>query len=440
MYVPAHLRTPRPELRVFLEDLRDAPDDLTLRRILADWLDDQDTPEDSARAELLRLQCAQAEFPRRAAHLSRREMLLLAQWHREWLGPLADLAQPWQFDRGRLKLTLSAHVFQTPQFSELWNSEAFAWTVSLTLTNTTPGTIAHVSQMPAVRLLRELVVQDGRVGNNGLAILAESPHLRELRVLRLPMAGIGGRVAGPLRLPKLETLDLSQNSLRDVDLANLLQSGLPAVRDLHLGYNNLSDGSMALLALSPLASGLESLSLVGNRRLGDVALGWLATMGLKRLDVSHARPTEVGMQALGRMSHLEELALDRCELGDSRFKAFAFAEGAEKLHSLRAGRALLGDEALIALITHRAREWKSLRLPFNHLGPRSIRVLAESPSMAYLRELNLAGNRLDDGAALLLARSPYLSRLQILDVSENPLTAVGLGALVRRFGTSVVVR
>ncbi|MFQ3592119.1 MAG: TIGR02996 domain-containing protein [Gemmataceae bacterium] len=440
MYPPAHLRTPRPELRVFLEDLRVSPHDLNLRRILADWLDDQENPEDAARAELLRLQCAQAEFPRRIPRLSRREAVLLAEWYRQWLGPLADLAQPWQFEHGRLQLTLSCHVFQTPHFSDLWKSEAFAWTDCLTLTNATPGTIAHLAGMPALGGLRELVVQEGRVGNNGFAVLADSPHLRELRVLRLPMTGIGGRVPGPLHMPHLETLDLSQNYLRDIDLANLLQVDLPAVRHLHLGYNNLSDRAMALLALSPLAAGLETLNLIGNRRLGDVGLGWLAITRLKRLDVSQSTPTDVGLQALGRMSELEELALDRCELGDERFKAFAFAEGAKKLHTLRAGRALLGDESLIALLTSRTQAWKSLRLPYNHLGPRSIQVLAESPTIGQLRELNLAGNRLDDRCAQLLARSPYLSRLQLLDVSENPLTPVGLGTLIRRFGSTVVTQ
>jgi uncharacterized protein (TIGR02996 family) len=427
-------------LRVFLEDIRATPDDHLLRRILADWLDDQETPEDTARAELIRLQCTQADFPRRIPRLMRREEMLLAEWHWNWLGPLADLAQPWQFDRGRLQLSLSAHAFQTPHFSDLWSSEAFAWTDSLTLTNATPGTIGHVSAMPALRGLRELVVQDGRVGNNGLAQLAASPHLHELRVLRLPMAGIGGRTAGTLRMPRLETLDLSQNYLRDTDLANLLEAGLPAVRDLHLGYNNLSDGAMALLALSPAGSCLESLTLVGNRRLGDVGLGWLATLPLKRLDVSQSIPTDVGLQALGMMAHLEELALDRCELGDDRFKQFALASGAKKLHTLRAGRALLGDESLIALLGSPARRWKVLRLPYNHLGARGIQALAECPGVGDLRELNLAGNRIDDACAQMLARSPYLSRLQLLDVSENPLTPVGLAALVRRFGSNIVAR
>jgi uncharacterized protein (TIGR02996 family) len=437
MYAPAHVRSPRAELQIFLEDTRATPDDHSLRRILADWLDDQENAEDSARAELIRLQCAQAEFPRRIPRLMRREEMLLADWHWEWLGPLSDLAQPWQFDRGRLQLTISSHAFQTPHFADLWHSEAFAWTDHLTLTNATPGTIGHVATLKAMSGLRELVVQDGRVGNNGLAQLANSPYLHELRVLRLPMAGIGGRASGTLRMPRLETLDLSQNYLRDTDLANLLEAGLPAVRHLHLGYNNLSDGAMALLALSPAGSCLETLTLVGNRRLGDVGLGWLATLPLKQLDVSQSIPGEAGVQALGMMAQLEELALDRCELGDERFKQFALAGGAKKLHTLRAGRALLGDESLIALL-HGSRPWKTLRLPYNHIGRRGIQAFAESPCVGDLRELNLAGNRLDDSCAQMLARSPFLSRLQLLDVSENPLTTVGLAALVRRFGSNIV--
>jgi uncharacterized protein (TIGR02996 family) len=427
-------------LRVFLDDVRTSPDDNTLRRILADWLEDQETPEDVARAELIRLQCLQAESPRRLPEVMRREEELISEWFWNWLGPLADFSSPWQFDRGRVRLTLSANLFQTPHFADLWQSEAFAWVDSATLTHATPGNIGHLASHSYLAGLRELVVQDGRVGNNGLAVLAASPHLHDLRILRLPMAGIGGRATGPLRMPKLETLDLSQNCLRDTDLANLLEAGLPAVRHLYLGYNNLSDGAIALLALSPSGSLLQTLDLVGNRRLGDTGIGWLATLPLRRLDLSQSIPTGAGLHAVGTMKELEELGLNRCELGDDRFKEMIFAGGLSRLHTLRAGRALLGDESLIALMTAAPRPWRSLQLPHNHIGRRGVEALAESPDVMQLRELNLANNRVDDQAAFALARSPHLGRLRHLDLSENPLTPQGIEALVRRFGRSVLTR
>src|SRR5262249_36789673 len=60
----------------FLEDIVAHPEDDAPRLIYADWLDEQDAPEDRARAEFIRVQCALArteeEGPRRWA-LQRRE-------------------------------------------------------------------------------------------------------------------------------------------------------------------------------------------------------------------------------------------------------------------------------------------------------------------------------------------------------------------------------
>src|SRR6516165_8198243 len=56
----AHLPSPpaavRPEIRVFLEDIKSHPEDDTPRLILADWLQENGTPDEAARGELLRIE------------------------------------------------------------------------------------------------------------------------------------------------------------------------------------------------------------------------------------------------------------------------------------------------------------------------------------------------------------------------------------------------
>src|SRR5262245_34451569 len=116
--VPAHGRPTRPALRVFLDDVRATPDDDGLRLILADWLEDQDTAEDAARAELIRLQVAHATATRRIGRLHRREEALIHRWMWEWLGPLIELAQPWQIDRGTLRLTFGTSAFFSDRLTE----------------------------------------------------------------------------------------------------------------------------------------------------------------------------------------------------------------------------------------------------------------------------------------------------------------------------------
>ena len=47
-----HLQAPRPDVRAFLDDIREHPDDDTPRLVLADWLDDYGDDADRARASL----------------------------------------------------------------------------------------------------------------------------------------------------------------------------------------------------------------------------------------------------------------------------------------------------------------------------------------------------------------------------------------------------
>src|SRR5947209_19860439 len=93
-----HIQPPRPEVRAFLEDVREHPDEDGPRLILAYGLDDFGDEADRARAELIRVQCALARPGRGPGLLRRRQGELLRQYAEDWLGPLAHLAEDWAFD------------------------------------------------------------------------------------------------------------------------------------------------------------------------------------------------------------------------------------------------------------------------------------------------------------------------------------------------------
>src|SRR5439155_17436977 len=99
-----HIQPPRPEVRVFLEDIRQHPDDEAPRLILADWLDDYGDETDRGRAELIRVQCALARPGRSPSPLRLREHELLLRHAEDWLGPLARMVEDYCFDRGMLRL------------------------------------------------------------------------------------------------------------------------------------------------------------------------------------------------------------------------------------------------------------------------------------------------------------------------------------------------
>ncbi|MBY0230206.1 MAG: TIGR02996 domain-containing protein [Gemmataceae bacterium] len=447
MRAPPHIRPARPELRVFLEDIRDEPGEDGVRLILADWLEDTGDEGDAARAELIRLQVALSRpaCPR-AGVLRRREAALIAEWADDWLGPLASLSPGWHFERGMLRLSLRAVTCFDRRVEEVAQTEAWAWAESLVLLDATPGVVGQLVQLPLLSGLRELSFQDGRVGNNGLQLLASAPALARLRVLNLSASGIGGPGLSSLRmpdaLPGLRSLDLSRNHLADADLVPLLLTPvLPRLRELALGHNNLGDGAAALLAQSPLLDGLESLDLRANRSMSLAPLAACGRLGrLRRLDLSQARCAPPALEELARsLPALEELHLDRCELRDDGAKALLRGDGLPMLRTLSLGRNLLGDEGAIALGSGRARPWRAAQLANNFIGPRGAEGLADAEALARLEELGLDNNTIGDDGARSLAWSRNLGRLRLLDVGRNGLTEEGKDALRRRFGKAVLL-
>src|SRR4051812_36025319 len=85
-----------------IEAIREHPEDDTPRLILADWFEENGQ---SARGEFIRVQCelarAEPADPRRR-ELRLRQLHLLAEHERDWLGDWADLLVRWEFRRGFL--------------------------------------------------------------------------------------------------------------------------------------------------------------------------------------------------------------------------------------------------------------------------------------------------------------------------------------------------
>jgi uncharacterized protein (TIGR02996 family) len=142
----------RPELLGLLEAAREDPADLSGRLVLADWLEENGSESDMARAELIRLQCRLEPEPlfgavkgpfvvpaRDAgqAALLRRQDQLLTRYGTIWLGSLAELALGWDFRRGMAQLEMDARALQTHKLAHLAASEAWAWVEGVCLHRTT---------------------------------------------------------------------------------------------------------------------------------------------------------------------------------------------------------------------------------------------------------------------------------------------------------------
>src|SRR5437764_13885363 len=109
----------RDEVKAFLDDIKAYPDDVALRLILADWLEEHDDP----RGRFVRLQCYaswDSDAPARlgSAHWLEEAKPLREKHETLWLGQMREHLDGWQFSRGLLRVSLSAARLPPPELSE----------------------------------------------------------------------------------------------------------------------------------------------------------------------------------------------------------------------------------------------------------------------------------------------------------------------------------
>jgi hypothetical protein len=166
---------------------------------------------------------------------------------------------------------------------------------------------------PALRAVTRLEGRGG-VGDEGMRMLADSPHAGRLRALLLHHSSItehGFADLLRLDLARLTHLNLGANNLHDTGLEMLCFSPMLArLRYLSLGANELYGRAARALASSPFLHQLEEINL-GANYLDDEAIIALAEaphlVSLRILDV---RSNEFGMrgaQALAQSPYLEDL-------------------------------------------------------------------------------------------------------------------------------------
>ncbi|HXG10589.1 MAG TPA: TIGR02996 domain-containing protein [Gemmataceae bacterium] len=201
----------------FLQAICDAPEDEGLRLIFADWLEEHDDP----RGEFIRVQCALAHLdeddPRRAA-LRLREHELLANHETEWVGPLLEFVDGWQFRRGFVE-----QVVLTPQAFLAHADVLFRLAplrhVHLYRRNyITPGEVRPLARSPFLSRLATLRLNSDRgLRDDGVRLLAESPALANLTCLDLRYNWIcneGARaLAASAHLERLHSLKLGGNPI-----------------------------------------------------------------------------------------------------------------------------------------------------------------------------------------------------------------------------------
>lgn len=200
----------------------------------ADWLDQRCDPL----GEFIRVQCRLAQGTANghvAWELERREQELLAEYEREWTGPIAGLVDWCVFRRGFIAeagMSAADFVRHAPALFE------HACLQELHVRDAGPA-LAPFLQSPWLARLRHLDLSNNPIRDAGARLIAGCPHLSGLVSLNLSSAAIGN--AGAQALAKTTAL-----------------SGL---RELYLCDNRIGASGVRAVAESPLAARLQILHL-----------------------------------------------------------------------------------------------------------------------------------------------------------------------------------
>jgi uncharacterized protein (TIGR02996 family) len=417
-------------LSVDVARVLEAPDDLQLRQVVADKLQEKGDPRGafiSMQLQLLELDPGDPRYPQVFAESQRLEHRHRGAWLRDVFERIGDCAPVFR-----------AGFLSTLTLDPLDLDEHWAW-----LKQREPVEGVTV-------VVHEALPEGARARTSG-------PQLKRLGVV--PEDWVTAFSVSELLawdVSNLSALDLSGCDL-GTDGAKLLagvESGLaehfdrfvtpppftPGVmRQLRLRGCQLGDEGAAVLVSAERLSGLVELDLSQNR-LGDVktltALANAKLPALRRLSLA-GNVFREGLSSLARWKQLPKLValgLPQSTTKDDVLSLFKKPSPALRELDVRSAKALLETPRVVfdcaTAFTH-------LDLGTTSLGDDGLQVLLEHPASATLRVLRLNGCSLSDAAVELLVRAPR--GLVELDVSSNKLTDKALAALATWEGLSSLV-
>jgi uncharacterized protein (TIGR02996 family) len=453
--------------QAFLEDILAHPDDDAPRLIFADWLEEEG---DSDRAEFIRVQVDRVRLPQwdaRQVRLRLRESTLLKAHGQKWKQELpAIVGITWdEFRRGFVAGA------KCDSFDVLEENASQCWSATPLEALGVPGpndyeAIQNMRPIPALRELsldeiyyeyypierlayapllstvRVLSAPNCNLGVEGFRCLIGSPHLGNLKSLRMSSNSIGNSgievLVEAASLTSLTELDLSnwgdagRYNEDPVINANGLKAlaawpGLAGLRSLRLSGNNVDRSGLQSLLESPRIVGLKELELRNTGLVGQAMLEFgfsRPEMQLDVLDLGVNLLLAFGAENLATASCLRELkvlTIDQCEINTAAPLELAGATFLSSLRMLNVDHNSLGPEGLNELLEMKPPWLHTLKMVNNDLGDEGASYLAQLPALETLVELDLSENGLGKYAAAALASSEYLQNLVVLRLNSNEL-------------------
>jgi uncharacterized protein (TIGR02996 family) len=357
---------PSPLQRSLEDALKANPDDQATHMAYADYLTEQGDP----RGEFIRIQLAlenQDLSAEQRQQLSAQMRDLYMEHAAEWLGATAHYVFKQHYRNWKVRFIRGWLGEVETDFLPAEGADALAWE-------------------PQARMLRRLVTRPN-VGEEGLRILAGSPHLSNVRVL-----GIGSFETGFRSYASPDSW-ISDHG----DAVWLLAQKMPKLEELYVEGTFVPEELFRSKALTHLR--------IFQWHGGD----------------------HYPLEVLARNESLRSLAhLSLCprilrRRRDYRFDDFTGPDETEPILRLSHLRAILRSPRF-AKLTH-------LRFQQSDIGDRGCREIVSSGILSRLKFLDLSGGCITDAGARVLAACPEARNLEQLVLSFNALTGTGVRAL-----------
>jgi uncharacterized protein (TIGR02996 family) len=422
------------DLAGLLDDIREHPDDDAPRLVCADWFEDHGQHD---RAEFIRLQCdlertrPYLRDPGREQEIDR----LLRRHARDWAGSAHGLGKlTWR--RGFIdSISCRASVF-------LANAEAVvAATTREVRLDRFKSRLADVVACRHLGRIRALTLVASSMPLNAMRALGDSRHLTNLRELTLRDCELTDEhllqlSCTPL-LPRLHTLDLTNNRLSFIGLEHLSRLDPACARVLRLRSNSIGEEGAAVLARLPGLANLRELDLAYCVLPAAAGVALAGSPHLRRLDVLDLHFSNLnwgGAEALAAspvLGTVRELEIGFNEITNQGARAVLHSPHLTNLVKLNIshseGTPILARHLASSPVLPRLR-W--LALHYNGLRDDGIATLAKSPAIANLLHLDLRSCDITHAGIAALAASPHLTGLRSLNLGGNQVGVKGARALV----------
>ncbi|MEM1348154.1 MAG: hypothetical protein AAGI01_06345 [Myxococcota bacterium] len=187
---------------------------------------------------------------------------------------------------------------------------------------------ARMCDTPTFERLEVLDVTGAGLGAEGARALAQSKHLKHLREVRIGWCNLEG--AGALALANShivrawETLDIEGNGIQEAEAMRLLRNPhFVNLRDLKLGWNDIGDGGMKVLAEEAVFT--EQLVGLGleNNSIGDPGVQALLssprTRSVRELDLYNNELTDASARVIAECPYI--VGVEDMDLSENHFTA-----------------------------------------------------------------------------------------------------------------------